>query len=66
MIPLPDAADRTWDVVETVASLARTFTADDMEAFVYHLAEENVLELSVLIQALAMSRIMGVLQDEIH
>jgi hypothetical protein len=48
--PTEDAADKTGEVVETMASLARTFTADESEALVEELGEEKILELSVLIE----------------
>lgn len=62
----PDAevAERTGEVVETMASLARTFTADEIEALVEELGEEKVLELSVLIEKLGKSRLAEILATE--
>lgn len=62
--PSQDAADRTGEVVETMASLARTFTADEIEALVEELGEDKILELSVLIEELGKSRLMDILQEE--
>ncbi|WP_336136309.1 hypothetical protein [Natronomonas amylolytica] len=58
-----EAADPTDEVVETMVSLARTFTADEIEALVEELGEENILELSVLIEELGKSRLMDILQE---
>jgi hypothetical protein len=62
----PDAevAERTGEVVETMASLARTFTADEIEALVQELGEEKILELSVLIEELGKSRLAEILEAE--
>jgi hypothetical protein len=62
----PDAevAERTGEVVETMASLARTFTADEIEALVQELGEEKILELSVLIEELGKSRLAEILAAE--
>ena len=59
--PAEDVADRTADVVTTMASLARTFTPDEIEALVEELGEEQVLELSVLIEELGKSRLAEIL-----
>ena len=59
--PAEDVADRTADVVTTMASLARTFTPDEIEALVAELGEEQVLELSVLIEELGKSRLAEIL-----
>jgi hypothetical protein len=63
MSPSEDAADRTGEVVETMASLARTFTADEIDALVDELGEDKILELSVLIEELGKSRLMDILQE---
>jgi len=60
--PTAEVADRTSEVVETMASLARTFTADEIEALVDELGEEKILELSVLIEELGKSRLLEILQ----
>lgn len=61
--PTADAAERTGEVVETMASLARTFTPDEIEALVEELGEEKVLELSVLIEELGKSRLKDILEE---
>jgi len=48
-----------------MASLARTFTADEIEALVDELGKEKVLELSVLIEELGKSRLVDILREEI-
>jgi hypothetical protein len=63
MFPSEEAADQTGEVVETMASLARTFTADEIEALVEELGEEKILELSILIVELGKSRLMDILQE---
>lgn len=62
--PTPEAAERTGEVVETMASLARTFTADEIEALVDELGEDKILELSVLIEELGKSRLKEILDEE--
>ena len=62
--PTPEVAERATDVIETMASLARTFTADEIEALVDELGEEKILELSVLIEELGKSRLLDILQEE--
>lgn len=62
--PSQDAAKRTGEIVETMASLARTFTADEIEALVEELGEEKILELSVLIEELGKSRLKDILEDK--
>ena len=62
--PSGEAAERTGDVVETMASLARTFTATEIDALVDELGEEKILELSVLIDELGKSRLLEILQEE--
>ena len=64
--PTPEAAERTDEAVDTMASLARTFTADEIEALVKELGEEKILELSVLIEELGKSRLMEILQEEVN
>lgn len=59
--PSAAVADRTAEVVETMASLARTFTADEIEALIDDLGEEKILELSVLIEELGKSRLAEIL-----
>ncbi|WP_336135203.1 hypothetical protein [Natronomonas amylolytica] len=61
--PSAEAADKTGEVVETMASLARTFTADEIDALVEELGEDKILELSVLIEELGKSRLMEILQE---
>ena len=56
-------ADRTSEVVTSMASLARTFTADEIEALVAELGEEKVLELTVLIEELGKSRLADILDS---
>jgi len=63
MTPPAEAAERTGEVVNTMASLARTFTADEIEALVEELGEEKILELSVLIEELGKSRLMDILEE---
>ena len=62
--PEAEVAERTGEVVETMASLARTFTADEIEALVEELGEEKILELSVLIEELGKSRLAEILEAE--
>jgi hypothetical protein len=62
--PGQETADRTGEVVETMASLARTFTADEIEALVEELGEEKILELTVLIEELGKSRLQEILKEE--
>ena len=64
--PEVEVAERTGEVVETMASLARTFTADEIEALVEELGEEKILELSVLIEELGKSRLAEILEAETH
>ena len=61
--PTAEVADRTAEVVETMASLARTFTADEISALVDELGKEKVLELSVLIEELGKSRLKDILDE---
>lgn len=62
--PTSDVTDRTLEVVETMASLARTFTADEIESLIDELGEDKVLELSVLIDELGKSRLIEIIQDK--
>ncbi len=62
--PSAEAAEQTVEVIETMASLARTFTADEIEALVEELGEEKILELSVLIEELGKSRLLDILKAE--
>jgi hypothetical protein len=61
--PSAEVADRTAEVVETMGSLARTFSPDEIEALVDELGEERVLELSVLVEELGTSRLVEILQS---
>jgi hypothetical protein len=62
--PTPEVAERTGEVVTTMASLARTFTPDEIEALVEELGEDKILELSVLIEELGKSRLKEILEEE--
>ena len=62
--PSPEVAERTSEVVETLSSLARTFTGDEIKTLVEELGEEKLLELSVLIEELGKSRLVEILQEE--
>lgn len=62
--PTPEAAKETAEAVETMASLARTFTADEIDALVAELGQEKIFELSVLIEELGKSRLMEILQED--
>lgn len=61
--PDREVADRTSEVVTSMASLARTFTADEIAALVAELGEEKVLELTVLIEELGKSRLAEILDS---
>ena len=61
--PDPEVAERTGEVVTTMASLARTFTPDEIDALVEELGEDKVLELSVLIEELGKSRLKEILEE---
>jgi hypothetical protein len=61
--PDEEVAERTMEVVTTMASLARTFTPDEIEALVEELGEDKVLELSVLIEELGKSRLKEILDE---
>lgn len=63
--PTSTVAQRTNEAIETMASLARTFTADEIEALVDELGEEKILELSVLIEELGKSRLLEILREEV-
>jgi len=47
-----------------MASLARTFTADEIEALVEELGIEKILELSILIEELGKSRLKEILEKD--
>ena len=61
--PTEEVAKQTGEGVETMASLARTFTADEIEALVEELGEEKILELSVLIEELGRNRLKEILKE---
>jgi hypothetical protein len=63
--PTSETAYRIGEVVETKASLARTFTADEIEALVEELGWKKILELSVLIEELGRSRLIEIFQEEV-
>lgn len=60
--PASETAERTAEVVTTMASLARTFTPTEIESLVDELGKEKVLELSVLIEELGKSRLAEILE----
>jgi hypothetical protein len=60
--PTSEVADRVAEVVETMASLARTFTPDEIEALVEELGEDRILELAVLIEELGRGRLLEILE----
>lgn len=62
--PDPDVADAAAETITTMASLARTFTPDEIEALVAELGEDKILELSVLIEELGKSRLKEILEEE--
>jgi len=62
--PRKGTAKRTGEIIETMASLARTFTADEIEALVEELGEEKILELSILIEELGKSRLKEILEKD--
>ncbi len=62
--PSPEVAERTGEVVETLGSLARTFTPDEIERLVDELGEDRILELTVLIEELGTSRLVEILDGE--
>jgi hypothetical protein len=62
--PMPETAECTGEIVKTMASLARTFTADEIEALVEELGEKKILELSVLIEELGKSRLKEILDEK--
>lgn len=59
--PSAEGAERVSEVVETMASLARTFTADEIETLVDELGRDRVLELAVLIEELGRGRLLEIL-----
>jgi hypothetical protein len=64
LAPTADVAEQTTEIIETMASLARTFTADEIDALVAELGEDKILELSVLIEELGKSRLADILNTE--
>ena len=64
IMPDKETADRTAEVVRTMASLARSFTPEEIEALVDELGKEQVLELSVLIDELGKSRLAEILEQD--
>ena len=64
VVPRSAVAERTQEVVTTMASIARTFTPDEIEALVDELGEEKILELAVLIEELSKSRLTEILEAE--
>ena len=60
--PTQEAAERTAEVVETMASLARTFTPDEITSLADELGEERILELAVLIEELGRGRLLEILE----
>lgn len=62
--PNQDVADQTTEVITTMASLARTFTPEEIRSLVDELGKEKVLELSVLIEELGKSRLADILERE--
>jgi len=61
--PTADVAEEVTDIVPTMASLARTFTPEEITALVEELGEDKVLELSVLIEELGKSRLTEILNE---
>lgn len=61
--PTEETAQQTEEVIQTMSSLARTFTPDEIEALVDELGEEKILELSVLIDELGRGRLVDILQE---
>lgn len=62
--PSAEVAAQTSEVIETMCSLARTFTPDEIEALADELGEQKILELSVLIDELGKSRLLEILQED--
>jgi len=62
--PSPEVAERTAEVVGTMASIARTFTPDEIEALVEELGADRVLELAVLIEELGRGRLLEILEAQ--
>jgi hypothetical protein len=62
--PTPGAAEKAGEVIDTMSSLARTFSPDEIEALVEELGEEKILELSVLIEELGKSRLKEILDEK--
>jgi hypothetical protein len=64
LAPDDETADATAEAVQTMAKLARTFTADEIEALVEDLGADRVLELAVLVDELGRSRLADILTAE--
>lgn len=62
--PNAEVAENTADTITTMASLARTFTPDEIDALVDELGREKILELSVLIEELGKSRLAEIIDEE--
>lgn len=62
--PSREVAEKTVETVDTMASIARTFTADEIEVLIGELGEDRVMELSILIEELGKSRLMEILTEE--
>lgn len=61
--PTADVAERTAEIVPTMASLSRTFTSAEIAALVEEFGEDKVLKLSVLIEELGKSRLAEILDE---
>lgn len=64
VVPDTEVAERVGEVVETMASLARTFTPDEIESLVEELGEERILELAILIEELGRGRLLEILETK--
>jgi hypothetical protein len=64
LAPTAEAAEQASEAIETLSSLARTFTADEIETLVAELGEEKVLELTVLIEELGKGRLLEIIEGE--
>ena len=60
--PTGEVAERISEVVETMSSLARTFTPDEIDSLVDDLGEDRILELAVLIEELGRGRLLEILE----
>lgn len=63
--PAQETAERTGEVVETMASPARILSADEIEGLIKELGEQKILPLSVIIGGLGKSRLSEVLKEGI-